>query len=56
VKPFRFGVNVWSAASRAEWVDKARKNLLEKRAKRAGVSVSSYLLLAEDKFAHLGEK
>jgi len=37
-------------------VDKARKNLLEKRAKRAGVSVSSYLLLAEDKFAHLGEK
>jgi probable F420-dependent oxidoreductase len=24
-KPFRFGVNVWSAASRAEWADKARK-------------------------------
>ena len=25
MKPFRFGVNVWRAASRAEWVDKARK-------------------------------
>lgn len=37
-------------------VDKARKSVLEKRAKRAGVSLSSYLLLAEDKFAHLGEK
>lgn len=24
-KPFRFGVNVWSAATRAEWMDKARK-------------------------------
>src|SRR5262245_14236600 len=24
-KPFRFGVNVWSAASRAEWMDKARQ-------------------------------
>ena len=23
--PFRFGVNVWGAASRAEWADKARK-------------------------------
>jgi len=37
-------------------VDRARKNLLENRAKRAGVSLSSYLLLAEDKFAHMGEK
>src|SRR5438132_8861885 len=25
MKPFRFGVNVWSAGSRAEWADKARK-------------------------------
>lgn len=25
MKPFRFGVNVWSAASRAEWMKKARK-------------------------------
>jgi probable F420-dependent oxidoreductase len=25
MRPFRFGVNVWSAASRAEWMDKARK-------------------------------
>lgn len=25
MKPFRFGVNVWSAPSRAEWADKARK-------------------------------
>jgi probable F420-dependent oxidoreductase len=25
MKPFRFGVNVWSARSRAEWADKARK-------------------------------
>jgi len=25
VKPFRFGVNVWHAASRAEWQEKARK-------------------------------
>ena len=25
MKPFRFGVNVWSAGSRAEWMDKARK-------------------------------
>jgi probable F420-dependent oxidoreductase len=25
MKPFRFGVNVWRAASRAEWVEKARK-------------------------------
>jgi probable F420-dependent oxidoreductase len=25
LKPFRFGVNVWSAGSRAEWADKARK-------------------------------
>jgi probable F420-dependent oxidoreductase len=25
MKPFRFGVNVWRATSRAEWVDKARK-------------------------------
>src|ERR1700724_1521114 len=25
MKPFRFGVNVWRAGSRAEWVDKARK-------------------------------
>src|ERR1700675_3919831 len=25
MKPFRFGVNVWSAGSRAEWTDKARK-------------------------------
>ncbi len=24
-RPFRFGVNVWGAASRSEWVDKARK-------------------------------
>jgi probable F420-dependent oxidoreductase len=24
-KPFRFGVNVWGAASRSEWTDKARK-------------------------------
>jgi len=24
-RPFRFGVNVWSAASRTEWMDKARK-------------------------------
>src|SRR5215468_3957189 len=24
-KPFRFGVNVWSAGTRAEWMDKARK-------------------------------
>lgn len=35
-------------------VDKARKAELEKRAKRAGVSLSSYLLMAEDKYAHLG--
>jgi probable F420-dependent oxidoreductase len=25
MKPFRFGVNAWSAASRAEWTDKARR-------------------------------
>jgi probable F420-dependent oxidoreductase len=25
MKPFRFGVNVWGAGSRAEWVDKARR-------------------------------
>jgi probable F420-dependent oxidoreductase len=25
MKPFRFGVNAWSAGSRAEWTDKARK-------------------------------
>jgi probable F420-dependent oxidoreductase len=25
MKPFRFGVNAWSAGSRAEWVEKARK-------------------------------
>lgn len=25
MKPFRFGVNVWSAGSRAEWRDKARR-------------------------------
>lgn len=25
MKPFRFGVSVWSARSRAEWADKARK-------------------------------
>ena len=25
LKPFRFGVNVWGAGSRGEWVDKARK-------------------------------
>ena len=25
MKPFRFGVNVWRAGSRAEWVEKARK-------------------------------
>ncbi|MGH7334064.1 MAG: LLM class F420-dependent oxidoreductase [Candidatus Rokuibacteriota bacterium] len=25
MRPFRFGVNVWSARSRAEWADKARK-------------------------------
>jgi probable F420-dependent oxidoreductase len=25
MKPFRFGVNVWGAGSRAEWMDKARK-------------------------------
>jgi hypothetical protein len=25
MKPFRFGVNVWSAPSRVEWADKARK-------------------------------
>src|SRR5258708_24232120 len=25
MKPFRFGVNVWRAQSRAEWVEKARK-------------------------------
>jgi probable F420-dependent oxidoreductase len=25
MKPFRFGVNLWHAASRAAWVDKARK-------------------------------
>ena len=25
MQPFRFGVNVWQAASRAAWVDKARK-------------------------------
>jgi probable F420-dependent oxidoreductase len=25
MKPFRFGVNVWRAKSRAEWVEKARK-------------------------------
>lgn len=37
-------------------VDRARKSELEKRAKRAGVSLSSYILLAEDKFAHIGEK
>lgn len=37
-------------------VDKARKAELEKRARRAGVSLSSYLLTAEDKYAHWGEK
>ena len=25
MKPFRFGVNLWDAASRAAWIDKARK-------------------------------
>jgi alkanesulfonate monooxygenase SsuD/methylene tetrahydromethanopterin reductase-like flavin-dependent oxidoreductase (luciferase family) len=25
MKPFRFGVNVWRATSRAEWTEKARK-------------------------------
>ena len=25
IKPFRFGVNLWHAASRAAWIDKARK-------------------------------
>ena len=25
MKPFRFGVNVWSAGSGAEWMDKARR-------------------------------
>ena len=25
VRPFRFGVNVWTAASRAAWQDKARR-------------------------------
>jgi Luciferase-like monooxygenase len=25
LKPFRFGVNVWRASSRAEWAEKARK-------------------------------
>jgi alkanesulfonate monooxygenase SsuD/methylene tetrahydromethanopterin reductase-like flavin-dependent oxidoreductase (luciferase family) len=25
MKAFRFGVNAWSAGSRAEWTDKARK-------------------------------
>ena len=25
MKPFRFGVNVWSSGSRAEWADRARK-------------------------------
>ena len=25
VRPFRFGVNMWGAASRSEWTDKARK-------------------------------
>ena len=25
MNPFRFGVNVWNATSRAEWVEKARK-------------------------------
>ena len=25
MKPFRFGVNVWRAGSRAEWAEKARK-------------------------------
>jgi hypothetical protein len=35
-------------------VTKARKAELERRAKRAGVSLASYLLQAEDKYAHLG--
>ena len=25
MKPFRFGVNVWNATSRAAWIEKARK-------------------------------
>jgi probable F420-dependent oxidoreductase len=33
MKPFRFGVNAWSAGSRAEWTDKAR------RAEELGYSV-----------------
>jgi probable F420-dependent oxidoreductase len=33
MKPFRFGVNVWGAGSRAEWTDKAR------RAEELGYSV-----------------
>jgi hypothetical protein len=37
-------------------VDKARKSELEKRAKRAGVSLSSYVLMAEDKYSRMGEK
>lgn len=35
-------------------VTRERKTELEKRAKRAGVSLSSYLLQAEDKYAHIG--
>jgi hypothetical protein len=35
-------------------VTRERKSELEKRAKRAGVSLSSYLLQAEDKYAHIG--
>jgi hypothetical protein len=35
-------------------VTRERKAEMEKRAKRAGVSLSSYLLQAEDKYAHIG--
>ncbi|MBF0290862.1 MAG: hypothetical protein HQK86_01760 [Nitrospinae bacterium] len=35
-------------------VTRERKTELERRAKRAGVSLSSYLLQAEDKYAHMG--
>ncbi len=34
-------------------VRKNRKEEIRSRAQRAGVSISEYLLLAEDKFAHL---
>lgn len=40
MKPFRFGANVWSVRSRAEWADKART--LEDRGYSA-LTVSDHL-------------